>query len=49
MISKQEGITGPTWGVGTSEKREDAGKGFRRVNMMPILCTHICKWKKENC
>jgi hypothetical protein len=20
--------------------------GCRRVNMMEILCTHVCKWKK---
>jgi hypothetical protein len=23
------------------------GKGCRRVNMVQILCTHVCKWKNE--
>jgi hypothetical protein len=38
---EQEGRTGPLWGVGTSGRREDVGKGCRRVNMMQILCTHV--------
>jgi hypothetical protein len=25
------------------------GKGCGRVNMIPILCTHVCKWKNETC
>jgi hypothetical protein len=25
------------------------GKGCRRVNMVQILCTHVCKWKNETC
>jgi hypothetical protein len=32
-IRKQEGITGSVWGVGTSGKVADMGKGYRRVNM----------------
>jgi hypothetical protein len=28
---------------------EDVGKGFRRVNIVQILCTHVCKWKNETC
>jgi hypothetical protein len=35
-------------GFGTSGGGvEDVGKGCRRVNIMQILCTHICKWKNE--
>jgi hypothetical protein len=28
---------------------EDVGKGCRRVNMVQILCIHVCKWKNETC
>jgi hypothetical protein len=28
---------------------EDVGKGCRRVNMVQILCAHVCKWKNETC
>jgi hypothetical protein len=28
---------------------EDVGKGCRRVNMVQILHTYICKWKNEIC
>jgi hypothetical protein len=27
-------------------EEEDVRKGSRRVNMVQILCTHVCKWKK---
>jgi hypothetical protein len=33
-------------GVETSGRREKVGKGCKRVNMVKILCTHECKWKK---
>jgi hypothetical protein len=33
--------------VGTSGSGEDVGKGCRRVNMVQILCTHVCKQKNE--
>jgi hypothetical protein len=26
---------------------EEMGKGCRRVNMVQILCVHVCKWKGE--
>jgi hypothetical protein len=48
-IGEQEGRTGPAWGVGTSGRREEVGKGCGRVNMVQILCTHGCKWKNETC
>jgi hypothetical protein len=35
--------------VGTSGSGEKVGKGHRRVNMVKILCTHICKWKNDTC
>jgi hypothetical protein len=46
-IGEQESRTGLAWGggVGTSGRREEVGKGCRRMNMVQILCTHVCKWK----
>jgi hypothetical protein len=29
--------------VGTSGRKEEIGKGCRRLNMVQILCTHVCK------
>jgi hypothetical protein len=34
-------------GFGTSGSGEEVGKGCKRVNMMQILCTHVCKWKND--
>jgi hypothetical protein len=28
---------------------EEVGKGCGRVNIVQILCTHVCKWKNETC
>jgi hypothetical protein len=28
---------------------EDVRSGSRRVNIVQILCTHICKWRNETC
>jgi hypothetical protein len=28
---------------------EDVGKGCGRMNLMKILCTHVCKWQNETC
>jgi hypothetical protein len=45
---EQEGKIGPGEGVqevGTSGRGEEVGKGHGRVNMVQILCTHVCKWK----
>jgi hypothetical protein len=36
-------------GVGTSGRGEVAEKGCRKVNIVQILCTHVCKWKNETC
>jgi hypothetical protein len=44
---KQECKTGPVWWVSTSGRGEDARKGCRRVNMVEILFTYVCKWKNE--
>jgi hypothetical protein len=27
---------------------EEMGKGFGRVNVLQILCPHVCKWKNDN-
>jgi hypothetical protein len=48
-IREQEGRTSLTWGVGTNRRGEDVGIGYRRVTMVQTLCTHVCKWKDENC
>jgi hypothetical protein len=40
-IGEQEGKIGPIW--------EEVGKGCRRVNVVQILCTHVCKWKNDTC
>jgi hypothetical protein len=31
--------------VGTGARGEEVGKEYRRVNMVQLLCTHVCKWK----
>jgi hypothetical protein len=28
---------------------EYVGNGYKRVKMVQILCTHVCKWKNETC
>jgi hypothetical protein len=38
-------VCGGRCGIGTSGRREDEEKGYRRVNIIQILCTHECKWK----
>jgi hypothetical protein len=25
----------------------EVGKGYRKVYMVQILCTHVCKWKTD--
>jgi hypothetical protein len=42
---EQEGKTDFIWGIGTSEK----GGYKESVNMLEILCTHVCKWKNDLC
>jgi hypothetical protein len=44
---EQEVREGSVWGVGTNGSGEDVGRGCRRVNMVQIFCTHVCKWKNE--
>jgi hypothetical protein len=44
-IREQESGTGPVYRVGTSGKGKDVEKGCRRVNIVQILFTHVCKWK----
>jgi hypothetical protein len=35
--------------VHTSGRGEEVGKGHGRVNMVQMLCTHVCKWKNVTC
>jgi hypothetical protein len=35
------------WGVHASGRGEEMEKGCRRVDIVQILCTHVCKWKNE--
>jgi hypothetical protein len=42
-IREQEGRTSSVLGVGTSVE-----EGCRRVNMLQILCTNVCKWKNDD-
>jgi hypothetical protein len=46
---EQEGKTGSVWGVSISGRGDDIRKGCRRVNILEILCSHVCKWKNEIC
>jgi hypothetical protein len=32
--------------AGTSGRGEEVGKSWERVNVMQILYTYVCKWKK---
>jgi hypothetical protein len=36
-----------TGGIGSSGSEENVGKVCRGVNMVQMLCTHVCKWKKR--
>jgi hypothetical protein len=39
---EQKGKSGPVWVlVPAGEER----KGCKKVNIVKILCTHVCKWK----
>jgi hypothetical protein len=37
------------WGIGTSKRGEDMERVGRRVNVVDIFCTHVCKLKNETC
>jgi hypothetical protein len=39
----------PGGGLGTSGRGVEVGKGCGRVNMVQILCAHVCKWKNGTC
>jgi hypothetical protein len=34
-------------GVGTTGRGEDIRKECRRVNVVEIVYTHVCKWKND--
>jgi hypothetical protein len=46
---EREGKTGPVWGVGTNGRGKNMRKRYKKVNMVEIFCTHVCKWKNETC
>jgi hypothetical protein len=46
-MREQEGGTVPAWGVGTSRREEEVGKGYKRVNMVKIMHPHAYKWKND--
>jgi hypothetical protein len=48
-IGEQVTRTAPVLRVGTSGLEENVGKGYRRVNMVQKMCTHVCKWKNDTC
>jgi hypothetical protein len=44
---EQEGKTSPVSWLGTTGREEDIRKEGRRVNMVEIFCTHVCKQKNK--
>jgi hypothetical protein len=46
-IREQEGGTGPSWGGWYRWRGKEVGKECARMNIVQILCTHICKLKGE--
>jgi hypothetical protein len=52
-IREQEGVTGSAQGVrkvvGTGGREEVVGKMGRRMNMVQIMYTHVCKRKNDTC
>jgi hypothetical protein len=35
--------------VGTSGRGLEVGKGWGRMNIVQVLCTHVCEWKNDTC
>jgi hypothetical protein len=46
---KQDGGTGPAWVSWHQWEGEEVGKGCKRVNMVQIKCTPVCRWKNDTC
>jgi hypothetical protein len=46
-IGEKEGGTGPVQRFGTSGKGKVVGKRGRKMNILQILCAHVCKYKNE--
>jgi hypothetical protein len=44
-IREQEEGTDPARGAGTSGRWEELEKSCKRVSIVQILCTHVCKWR----
>jgi hypothetical protein len=41
--TEQEGKTGPVWRVGTSGRGGEYKERDQKVNMIEIICMHVCK------
>jgi hypothetical protein len=46
-IREEEDARGFAWGISYQWEGEGSGQRCRRVNMVQILCTCECKWKKD--
>jgi hypothetical protein len=46
---EQEDGSGLAWESWNQWEREGGGKGCRRVRMIQILCTQVCKQKNDTC
>jgi hypothetical protein len=45
-LGEQEGRIGHAWRGWYQWEGDNVGKGCRRVSMVQILCTYVCKCKK---
>jgi hypothetical protein len=48
-LENKLGRTGPVEGAGKSKREKELGKELGMVNIVQILCTHVCKWKNDAC
>jgi hypothetical protein len=40
---------GPVWKFCISVGGKDIKKECRRMNVVEVLCTHVCEWKNDTC
>jgi hypothetical protein len=45
--SEQDSKIGPVWELAPVGGGEDIRKACRRLNVLEVLHTHVCKWKNE--
>jgi hypothetical protein len=36
-------------GVDITSRKQFTKEAYRKVNIVQILCTHVCKWRNETC